>query len=332
MTVHIPSGGKVGEQQPQPDLNCTLDEPASHQFFTGKKRRSNSDSNETLSSLTRPKTFRSEARRRSKSIISLLSRIMAPHSVSRRSTRQGDEIPASKKESLYDQLCENMIMKRRCSARFIPESVLTKLLCKEAVISTLTMHQSTLRTGIPELAEFICQRGRKLFAILVWSEAEELIESFYHHRFGDENLPVEVHIPDDADESVDAFCFKLGERSLIKDHPFNSPPWSDRELENFCDTYQWSFLSPVFYEHQFKYELHEKSRMPFVEPKARSRKETYFSAVEEWCIHRGHLQTKKSIVSTHTPRILSIRLSFRGGAKIELGNPQKSRRESLCRN
>jgi serine/threonine protein kinase len=169
------------------------------------------------------------------------------------------------------------------------------LVCEDAVISTLKDHKSTLKTSIEELAKFVCHGGKRLFAILVWSEAEVLIERFYHHRFGDQQLPVEVNINDDDEDTVDAFSFKFGRLNLINDHPFNSPPWSDRELENFCDNYQWPFLSPVFYEHQFQYQLHEKSRMPFMEQKARSRKETYFSVVEEWCIHRGHLQIGRSI-------------------------------------
>lgn len=186
-----------------------------------------------------------------------------------------------------------MSLRDRCDLRFLPDSSLKVLICERAVLEALEKHKSGLLADVSDLVKFVCTRAQRLFAILAWSDAESLIDQFYEQMFDDDSLPVKV-VVDYNEGLVKASTWREGKLSMIKDPPFHhffENPWTERTIDHFCDDDQWLFLSPVFEQHKFRYSFHDRCRMPFVEDEPRSQKESYFSVVEEWSIHRGHLRT-----------------------------------------
>ncbi|KAF2440660.1 hypothetical protein P171DRAFT_489356 [Karstenula rhodostoma CBS 690.94] len=173
-------------------------------------------------------------------------------------------------------------------SRFLPTGVLDKLFNKVTVTRALERHDHDLTVDIASLESFVCSKARKVFAILVWVDCEPLIEQFYRHNFGDEQLPVFLEI--NEDDIYEAISWRLGKINIDK-HPFNCDHWSERDIQSFCDYDQWPFLSPVFNEIQFRYEFHERIRMPFMDEQPRSLEESFFTVVEEWRIHRDHIRT-----------------------------------------
>lgn len=175
---------------------------------------------------------------------------------------------------------------------FVPESALRKLLHKAAVRKALEKH--TIETDIDSLALFVCDKATRIFAILAWAESESLIEQFYKHQFIDDQLPIRLE-ENYVEDCVEAISFQFGKISIEK-HPFNNDHWTDRTIDDFCNHYQWPFLTPVFYQSQFRYNFHERTRMPFVDKRFRSERGSNFSVVQEWSIHRDHICAPDLIV------------------------------------
>lgn len=188
-----------------------------------------------------------------------------------------------------------MILQGHPDLQFVPTGILDRILDRATVGRVLEQHKRNLDVDISALESFICSNARRIFAILAWADSEPLIEQFYLHGFVDEQLPVRVHLEVNDDDLYEATSFRLGNISIDR-HPFNYHQWTDRNIETFCDNDQWPFLSPVFEEDKFRYKFHERTRMPFVEERHRSLKESYFSVVEEWRIHRDHIRTPRLIV------------------------------------
>jgi len=308
----LPSPAKEREYQESPKPQYTPEEPELHQWLkkarrtlsqasVSKKRQSfrkdQSKTNDSLRSLTNPTAVQSPVRLYIDHIIRAISEIRIFCNMSRRSTNDREEMPAlgettrsrRNKGGLRDKLRAEMVLKQRTDLSFIPEGVLKELITKNDVQTALRKHR--LSSDISKVADFVCDKAIRLFAILVWNESEILIEQFYKFDFGDQNLPVEVDIDDDNDY-VEASTFVSGKSIVIKKHPFNFDPWTDRVLNYFCDFEQWCFLSPVFNDGVFRYHFHKRHRIPFVDLRPGVTKETNFSIVEERRIHRRHLQVR----------------------------------------
>lgn len=187
-----------------------------------------------------------------------------------------------------------MILPENPDLKFVPVSALKQLFHEATVLKALERFKKSFKNDTTSLQSFVCENAIRVFAILAWAESEPLIEQFYEHQFKDDQLPVQLRINEDED-IVEAISFSLGSISIDK-HPFNSYQWTDRNIEDFCNHYQWPFLSPVFQHSQFRYGFHERTRMPFVDERLRSQKESFFSVVEEWRIHRDHIQTSEFVV------------------------------------
>lgn len=170
-----------------------------------------------------------------------------------------------------------------CNDRFLPESCLNALFNESAVKATLNQPTLNLRNDVTDLARFVCNDAKKLFAALVWQEVEDLIDDFFDMNFGDDKLPVS------CDFKNQQFSFGPTGRSL-KTHPFTKGYWKRRHLDDFCHGYQWLFQSPVFEEHKFRYSFAKQIRLPFVDPEAISERPSGFSVVKEYHIHRDHLR------------------------------------------
>ena len=195
---------------------------------------------------------------------------------------------------MRDMLKAAMVLQGDCKRRFLPVCALDQLFHNVMIERTLEDHRSTLSTDLSSLELYIRSKATRLFAILAWAESEPLIEQFYQRQFRDEHLPVELRI--NKEDLVEAISYQLGTIG-IDEHPFNERQWTDRTMDDFCHTYQWPFLSPVIHQDRFRYRFHELTRMPFMDEQSRSRKESFFSVVEEWSIHRDHIRAPKFIVS-----------------------------------
>jgi hypothetical protein len=64
--------------------------------------------------------------------------------------------------------------------------------------------------------------------------------------------------------------------------------WDDREIDKFCDDYQWRFTAPVFNEADFNYMFAKKAKMPFW-PSHVAPRSGPFSFVEKWQVPRDHI-------------------------------------------
>jgi hypothetical protein len=211
-------------------------------------------------------------------------------------TAYRDHPPESQqRRSLRDEIEAKMILQDNFNLCFVPESALEQLFREQDVQVALEKHKPLLKIDISRLVSFVRKKAIKVFAILIWGEVENLIEQFYQHDFGDEHLPIHYRF-NDAENCIEAFSYRLGNLSIIDNHPFNHDQWTYRTLNHFCNHDQWLFLSPVFRANKFRYEFHEKSRMPFVDGECKVRKVARFSMVEEWRIHHDHLQVGGSIV------------------------------------
>jgi len=180
--------------------------------------------------------------------------------------------------------------------RFLPENQLQALMCRDAVVDVLEQFSTNFATPISELADYVCEAARKIFAILIRTEEVRRIERFYKTGFKDTMLPLKYKLDYNMDDeetwTVDSLareldCLHIVNNAFDQDWTFNS-------LEKFCND-QWAFLSPIFEESNFSYEIEADCRMPFLEPKEKSRnilKHSYFSDVQGWDIPSGHLRFK----------------------------------------
>jgi hypothetical protein len=210
-----------------------------------------------------------------------------------------DEKP--KKASLREAIKNNMLLYDTKEKRFVPETALKEIFNKKNIAETLRKHGSFTKTHISTLAKFVYDEAIIIFAILVWSDAERLIDQFYQHQLKDESLP--IHCETEDDDSIRAFSCRPDGKTLIENHPFNNEEWTERTIEHFCRDDQWNFLIPVFQEDKFRYDFHESTHLPFVDRNYASQKESFFSVVREWRIHRDHLKSPRYVVRHHFPAI-----------------------------
>ena len=188
--------------------------------------------------------------------------------------------------------------------RYLPESSVKAIVDVIAVEVALPRIKNE-NSKKDELVEFICGRSPRIFAILICMEAEDLIECFYENNFDDSMLPVIEDLDDEGPEGVNSAVTRLkwldpdpeSERINTLRRIFNTNAWKTKTRKDFCDRYQWQFLSPVFRGNQFRYKFHDKYRMPFMDDRGRDQKISHFSVVEKWQIHRDHLQIESRVVS-----------------------------------
>jgi hypothetical protein len=308
-----PSQGEE-KQEKEPCTKAAQDEPLPHQFLTKRtgrtvsfgsdrgraSRRVSRDSDKSLSTLANSKSRKPIYNHLSSSVSTL-------RSICRESDRGKAKMTPRKKgkkedkEPLREDIKNKMLLHNTKEKRFVPETALKEIFSKENIAQTLRRHKSSLETDIPNLVSFVYDKAIIIFAILVWSEAVKLIDQFYQHQFKDESLP--VHFETDDDDNVKAFSCRPDGEVLIENHPFDDDEWTDRTLEHFCKDDQWYFLSPVFEENKFRYDFHESTHLPFVDKNHASQKESFFSVVREWRIHRDHLKSPRYVVRHPFPAI-----------------------------
>jgi hypothetical protein len=202
---------------------------------------------------------------------------------SARLNSSGELLSCENMANLYRRIKESMELKTTTSTCFLAESLLKELICESTVKTALEQHG--LETNVSEIAAFIRDKGRRLFAILVYAGQAKQIEKYYENGFTDDLLPVKVKSRNDNGYTLESLATK-GANLKAVDATFSS--WDEQAIDHFCEVAQWPFLAPVFREEKFQYAFYEESRMPFLD--LRSVTESNFSIVSEGYIHRDHLQ------------------------------------------
>jgi len=189
---------------------------------------------------------------------------------------------------------------------FLADGLLKELINESTVTTFLEQHRENfgMDTDTSKLAAFVCQRARRAFAILIWTDRANYIEQFFKSGFTDEMLPVQVKNRDDEDWVVESLNITFTDSKAVS-ATFSS--WQDIKIDSFCDYGQWPFLAPVFRGDQFRYAFHERSRLPFIN--SRDQKETMFSFIDEWEIHPDHL-TGSTIVRRCSQLLEDFRAAF----------------------
>jgi hypothetical protein len=167
---------------------------------------------------------------------------------------------------------------------YMPARSLSELLCVKTMTAALKEHKKELRNSkqsVKTLTCYVRDEALKTFAILVYIGREKDINQFCKAGFNDTLLPL----------------FRVGSRmtpatksdSGIVDEAFKK--WTSSAKEQFCIA-QWKFLAPVFQQGKFHYDIHRECPMPIVEKSTDHRDSTNFSEVEQWVVHRDHLETQ----------------------------------------
>lgn len=188
---------------------------------------------------------------------------------------------------LFTQLHDPMILREEESNAFLPANCLRDVLSKEAVRVQLEEQQKEHpgnfgTTGLESLVKFVCEKAPKTFATLVWSDNISRTNQFYVAGFDDTVLPV-IQVDNKMLPSDEKFSEVVD--SVFK---YNPRKWNRRQVTNFYSA-QWRFLAPIFSKDQFQYRFHQQIRMPFIKKFHHGGTSGAFGMVEEWIIHRHHL-------------------------------------------
>lgn len=114
--------------------------------------------------------------------------------------------------------------------KFLPQGELERIVTRESVIRELEYQSQCQDDSV--LVNFILEKAKKLFAISLMSQVQDLnytMELFRKHEISDKNLPA----PTSETETSSSLeqCFKL---------------WDPIVQDDFINTRQWMFLAPVF--------------------------------------------------------------------------------------
>lgn len=166
---------------------------------------------------------------------------------------------------------------------FVPNGALEELITFDTITSTLAA------VGLPAaelllLARAIVERGRRVFAILVFINQVSDIKTLFKEGFTDEMLPVAYQAEGDSWQ-VRSYIPNSDNLDQGKVWVFFQD-WKKSTIFSFCER-QWMFLSPVFSKDQFKYFLHRDAILPFVSAKGQT-KQSYFSMVFHVKVHAAH--------------------------------------------
>lgn len=233
-------------------------------------------------------------------------------------------------ESLADRIAESLVSSdfHEPTREYLPEPRADKLITTNSIIDQLDKFEDELTTKLrgassdsyedfvqydrkyrTELAQWICLKAPKIFAIVVQCELDHIrfvlaMGLFRQHEFCDIKLPVA-----DPSRHSDIFPTKI---------------WSRHKLRNFYER-QWRLLVPVFSPVQYDYELDSDCIFPFDLIKT-MHKAGAFSSVYRIRIHQEHQLHKNlgdvSECGTWAAPLLTIHLGRSKGAQ---GSPRRHR-------
>lgn len=186
-------------------------------------------------------------------------------------------------EALVDCLTRQLIKShfpKEDGQDFWPHGCIDAIITRDTVFHELNgASRSTSvegRQNLDELVDFIMEKCKKTFAILVCSHLDskqmrQVVKHFKDLGLDDSQLPI--------DTKSQIFGSTPPNGSYRK-------PWSFSKQKNFCE-YQWKFLVPVFRSSQAVLKLDSLDILPFTGPN-RCTGSGNFGEVHEVIIHRAH--------------------------------------------
>ena len=169
---------------------------------------------------------------------------------------------------LRDQLLAKFENVFDTDEHFIPAGDLEQVLTGHAIKAELQRH------GLEDLYPFVCQRAKKLFAILLVIRKLDALQNLIKEDLGDELLPV-----------VDSALESLTDERLRA--AFSG--WDLDTRKGFFEM-QWTVLVPVFFEAEHL-KLDDNARLPFI--KTNRIASGGFGSVHRVEIHRDHEKFEK---------------------------------------
>lgn len=202
--------------------------------------------------------------------------------------------------ALQGQLRSAQLPSGTCgSSTFLPYSVLEQEVTPESITKILPDRKSKYSEAISEIASFVCGKpgARRIFAVLVFLGCPDRIDLFYEHKFVDSILP--LYVTGTKKVQVRTHSAETGHSDITR-KVFADEFWKRSMSPWMFSDNQWQFLGPVFSEHQFRYSFRTEHRMPFLGQPGGHR-ESHFSTVGKWSIHKSHFKKSSRLVSAHKP-------------------------------
>lgn len=192
-------------------------------------------------------------------------------------------------EDLADLIARRSVMSVFDNQDFWPHGCIDDIITPDSVSRKLKTGNKRLRKMSPEarqeyeknldgLVNFVLERGRKIFAILLCCsfkdrELRQAMQHFKDMDFGDSNLPV-------TDETKSQVFFCSDTKTYAK-------PWQTFTIKNFYELYQWKFVAPVFHTGLQELDLSGNDILPFTWASFRGSSGT-FGDVHEVTVHKAH--------------------------------------------
>ena len=181
---------------------------------------------------------------------------------------------------------------------FYPTSLLHELIHERTV--TAKLQDFTFAVDKADLVKFVCDHAKRIFALLVYRDEIETIDTFFEYKFTDAMLPVKHS---DRAQKIESFQDEFSGLNLVSDtfRQLRCREWSSRKkgttkVRDFVAEWQLHFVSPTFKWDQFRYAFHPEQRLPFFFEDDSIHKSSNFSLVQKFRIHRAHLQLDKAEV------------------------------------
>lgn len=201
-------------------------------------------------------------------------------------------------ESLARTLEESIFDHRK---EFFPHGSVDKIITRERVRETLESGRRRLPSTetqesrkaeqkvLDKLADFISGRGKKIFAIMLFSnisnrDIRQAISQFQQMGLDDDNLPL-------TEDDTKAVFFSDTTKMYRK-------PWNHVRVKAFCSN-QWKFLAPVFDGRKREMALHSNSILPFTKASQRTGMGT-FGEVHQVTIHPAHRMSSIDVRTSST--------------------------------
>jgi hypothetical protein len=185
--------------------------------------------------------------------------------------------------------------------KWISSGSIRKLITETEVVAVLQNEKSAswATAEFEKMKEFFLKPARRLFALLVYLEHEELLDHFYHNNFDDDMFPIKLVVTqeesDSDDQSQPGWIVKSTKNQ--KQIRYSGKGVKDKDIEGICKFWQWQFFVPVFrVDNDNPIEAFDQAcQMPFIEElKTGKATETNFSVVRHFVVDRSHLEFSKN--------------------------------------
>jgi hypothetical protein len=174
--------------------------------------------------------------------------------------------------------------------RFLPRGQLDRLVTRKSILEAMTIEEEEVGEEDEILVDFVLQRAKQLFAILVTTRhkyLQDAISLFEKHDFDDSKLPIEAWTGE---------MFSNSQQSGTQ-HPFfkmqgvvkrkRDAIWDKSFIYDFQDK-QWEFLAPIISTEEMNHCYGNNVIMPFIAQHA-SFAEGSFGVVSKYTIHEDHI-------------------------------------------